>query len=369
MKNYIKSNFAANLKPDCSANLKSNFVANFAANLKPDCSANFPLKQLLTWYNKNKRDFPWRNTKDPYKIWVSEVMLQQTTSSAVVAYYHNFLKIFPNLKSLALAKEKTVLQAWAGLGYYSRAKNLHKSAIQIHKSKNFPQSYNELLKLPGFGNYTSRSVSSFAFNETVGVLDTNVIRFVCRYNNLSLEWWKTKPRKILQSIVDSYALQTINNSLVTSAELNQALIEIGANICASKTPQCVICPLSQTCKAFKQQTYFKLPLKKNKTSLQKIYALNMQILTNHKKEIALDTLEKKPFLKNMPLPPSKIIKLSTPPTKYDFIHYITCYKIFVSVKTNTTKQKKSYLWVKPKQAGLHSPTSLLTKAIKLADKI
>lgn len=343
---------------------------------KPD----FPLKKLLTWYSKNKRDLPWRNTTKPYEIWISEVMLQQTTSSAVVSYYQNFLKVFPNLKSLALAKEKTVLQAWAGLGYYSRAKNLHKSAIQLYKNKKFPQSYKELLKLPGFGNYTARSVSSFAFRETVGVLDTNVIRFVCRYNNLDWEWWKTKPRQDLQNLVDHYAYQAqsleeklkdlkqdtpekLSNVLINSAELNQALIEIGANICSPKTPQCIICPLSQTCKAFKAQTYFKLPLKKPKTTPQQIYSLNMQVLTNNKKEIALDTLEKKPFLKNIPLPPSVIKKLKVAPKKYHFIHYITHYKIFVSIKKKSINQKGLYLWVKPNKAALHSPTSLLKKAL------
>lgn len=351
--------------------------------MKNYINSSFPLKKLLTWYNQNKRNLPWRHTQDPYKIWISEVMLQQTTSSAVVSYYHNFLKIFPNLKSLALATEKTVLQAWAGLGYYSRAKNLHKSAIQIYKNKNFPQSYTELLKLPGFGNYTARSVSSFAFNETVGVLDTNVIRFVCRYNNLHWEWWKTQPRQDLQNIVDNYAHQAqslekklsalkknhpikSNSTLISSAQLNQALIEIGANICTSKTPQCIICPLNQTCKAFKEQTYFNLPLKKTKTSSQQIYALNMHILTNNKKEIALDTFKKKPFLKNIPLPPSNITKLNTAPKKYDFIHYITHYKIFVSIKTKTINEKNSYLWVKPRQVALHSPTSLLKKALILA---
>lgn len=336
---------------------------------------SFPLKKLLTWYNKNKRDLPWRNTKEPYKIWISEVMLQQTTSSAVITYYHNFLKTFPTLKNLAQAKEKIVLQAWAGLGYYSRARNLHKSAIDLYKKKSFPKDYKELIKLPGFGNYTARSVSSFAFNQTVGVLDTNVIRFLCRYNNLSWEWWKSKPRQELQNIVDSYAQQAYmaeqksktpaEKMLTCCSQLNQALIEIGANICAPKKPQCIICPLSQSCKAFKNQTYFDLPLKKAKT-LQQMYFLKMQILLNKNKEIALDKNAKKPFLKNIPIPPSSITKLTAQPKTYDFIHYITHYKIFVSVNKKLNKNKNTYLWVKPEHSNLHSPTSLLKKALNAA---
>lgn len=332
---------------------------------------SFPLKNLLRWYSQNKRDLPWRKTKEPYKIWISEIMLQQTTSAAVVNYYHNFLKVFPNLKTLALAKEAEVLQAWAGLGYYSRARNLHKSAIELNKKKFFPQDYKDLLTLPGFGNYTARSVSSFAFNQTLGVLDTNVIRFLCRYNNLNWEWWKSKPRAQLQNIVDDYASQAYkaevlnkkNSTLINCSQLNQALIEIGANICTPKNPQCIICPLSTSCKAFKNQSYLNLPLKKTKLS-QEIYSLKMQILTNYKKEFALDLRAKKPFLKNIPLPPSNIIKLKKEPKEYDFIHYITRYKIFVSVNKKNSTSKKDYLWVKSQNSSLHSPTSLLKKALK-----
>lgn len=331
----------------------------FNNNCKPKA---FPVKILLNWYAKNQRDLPWRHTQDPYKIWISEVMLQQTTSAAVVVYYNNFLKNFPNLKSLASAQEKKVLQAWAGLGYYSRAKNLHKSAKQLQKY--FPKNYQELLKLPGFGNYTARSLSSFAFKQSVGVLDTNVIRFVCRYNNVALKYWLTKPRQILQDCVDDYALQAEALKKHSSATLNQALIEIGASLCNYKTPKCIICPLSHSCKAFKAQTYFLLPLKNTKPKKQ-LYTLNMQLLKNNKNEIALDTKAQKPFLKKILLPPCVINKIDTAPKKYDFIHYVTVYKIYVSVKSKKVKKDKKYLWTKPSQVTLHSPSSLITKTFKL----
>lgn len=328
---------------------------------KASFKKKFPVKILLNWYAKNKRDLPWRHTQEPYKIWISEVMLQQTTSATVINYYNNFLKSFPNLQSLSSAKEEEVLQAWAGLGYYSRAKNLHKSAKQLQK--HFPTNYQELLKLPGFGNYTARSLSSFAFKQSVGVLDTNVIRFVCRYNNLSLKYWLTKPRQILQDCVDAYALQAEALQKESSATLNQALIEIAAIVCSYKKPKCIICPLSQSCKAFKEKTYFLLPLKKVKVKKQ-LYTLNMQLLSNEKNEIALDTKAKKPFLKNILLAPCVINKVDKAPKKYDFVHYITVYKIYVSLKSKKVKKSKKYLWVKLSELSLHSPSSLTSKALK-----
>jgi A/G-specific adenine glycosylase len=135
--------------------------------------------KLKSWYLKNYRDFPWRKTDDPYKIWISEVMLQQTTSTAVIPFYEKFLERFPTIQSLSKSKIEDVYECWAGLGYYSRARNLHKAAVALAKTK-FPESWKELIIYPGFGPYTARAVSSFAFDENVGVLDGNVIRFTSR---------------------------------------------------------------------------------------------------------------------------------------------------------------------------------------------
>ena len=134
------------------------------------------LKKFLNWYEDAHRPLPWRIHKDPYKIWISEVMLQQTTSQAVIPFYEKFLKRFPSLSVLAKAQEKTVIKYWAGLGYYQRARNLHKAAKLLDQKGTWPNTFEELQKLPGFGPYTSRAVASLAFEEPVGVVDGNVVR-------------------------------------------------------------------------------------------------------------------------------------------------------------------------------------------------
>src|SRR5688572_19286950 len=130
-------------------------------------------RQLLEWYAQNKRALPWRENRDPYRIWISETMLQQTTTTAVIPYFERFTRKFPDLKTLAKAPQSEVVEAWAGLGYYSRARNLHKSAQALFAAGGFPRRFRELIELPGFGPYTSRSVASLAFDESVGVVDGN----------------------------------------------------------------------------------------------------------------------------------------------------------------------------------------------------
>jgi len=138
---------------------------------------------LINWFSINKRDLPWRNTRDPYSIWISEVVLQQTRVQQGMHYYHRFLKRFPDVNSLALAKEEEVLSLWQGLGYYSRARNLHFAArqIQLDKQGVFPGSYKDLIQLKGVGSYTAAAIASFAFGENVPVVDGNVLRVICRY--------------------------------------------------------------------------------------------------------------------------------------------------------------------------------------------
>lgn len=144
---------------------------------------------LVAWYQKNKRVLPWRKDRNPYRIWISEVMLQQTTVAAVVPFYERFLERFPTVDDLAKASIEQVYEVWAGLGYYSRARNLHKAAQSIFEH-GFPQKAEQLIELSGFGPYTSRAVASLAFNEHVGVLDGNVIRVLTRRYGLDIPWWE-----------------------------------------------------------------------------------------------------------------------------------------------------------------------------------
>jgi A/G-specific adenine glycosylase len=199
-------------------------------------------RNLIDWYRGIRRDLPWRKDRDPYRIWISEVMLQQTTVVAVIPFYEKFLKRFPTLKDLAISPVEDVLEYWAGLGYYSRARNLHKSSQVLHVN-GFPKTAAELLELPGFGPYTARAVSSLAFDEKTGVLDGNVIRILSRKFGRSVEWWKPKGRNELQEIADALA-QTEH-----SADLNQGMMELGATICTPAKPACLLCPWQRSCLA------------------------------------------------------------------------------------------------------------------------
>lgn len=310
---------------------------------------------LKEWFSTNQRELPWRQTSDPYKIWISEVMLQQTTSTAVIPFYQKFTKRLPTLKKLANTKDSTVKELWAGLGYYSRARNLHKAAKILTTYKEFPQTYTELIKLPGFGDYTSRSVSSIAFKESVGVIDGNVIRVFSRRFNQPWEWWKTKDKKELQNLAD--AIVTGQDSSI----INQALMELGATICTPKNPACLICPWLKTCKSRKKGSHLELPLRKPKKS-KKIWQLTFYINKSGNK-LLLEKNTKAPFLKNEYLFPLKIKDLAVKPTKYNYKHSITNNEIYIKISTAKQKPKKDHLWVVPIKIKSISPFSLLEKAL------
>ncbi len=217
-------------------------------------------ENLLDWFDKNKRDLPFRQTKDPYLIWVSEIMAQQTQIDTLIPYFNDFIKKFPSLDSLAQAPEDAILRAWQGLGYYSRARNLHKAAQLVVSDYGgvLPKSYQGLLKLPGIGPYTGGAIASIAYNEAVTAVDGNVLRVISRYANSPLDINQNATKKII-----SNWLETILPPRVGA--FNQALMELGALVCRPKGPKCLVCPISSGCLAFKQGTQDALPIKKKKT--------------------------------------------------------------------------------------------------------
>ena len=312
-------------------------------------------KKLLQWYKENKRVLPWRESNNPYHIWVSEVMLQQTTVSAVIPYYRAFIKRFGTLKKLAQTPIKEVLPYWSGLGYYNRIKNLHSSARMIDKQKHFPRKYKKLLKLPGFGPYTARAVTSFAFNEQTGVLDTNIIRVLSRYYALQTSWWKTTERKKLQKLADKW----VEN--VASSTMNQALMELGALICTNKGPQCSLCPLNKSCQAYKTKTVHLIPKKKTKKK-KEIWLWTPQVIFKNNK-VLLTQKHSCPFLKKSWLFPGSTQKKNTVPKKYDLRHSITHHDIFICLshkkKTNVLGQ-----WYSIHDLKKINPSSLLQKILK-----
>lgn len=219
-------------------------------------------ESLLRWYHSNKRDLPWRNTNDPYKIWVSEVMLQQTRVDTVISYYHRFLKAFPTIYDLASANRQIVLKHWEGLGYYSRARNLHDAAKTVVSEFNgtVPNTFKEINQLKGIGPYTSAAILSIAFQKKYAVVDGNVIRVITRYLGIEDDIRKSSTKNLVKQYVDKIIPGN------QPGDFNQAVMELGATICKPVAPACSACPISKNCiasnSAKTQVIPYKSPAKK-----------------------------------------------------------------------------------------------------------
>jgi A/G-specific adenine glycosylase len=211
--------------------------------------------KLTRWYGRAKRDLPWRGTRDPYAIWISEIMLQQTRVAAVIPYYQRFLDRFPDIRALASAEEHDLLAAWAGLGYYSRARNLQKAAKQILEVGGFPSDYLSIRGLPGVGDYTAAAIASIAFDLPHAALDGNVVRVLSRLTGESGNIDSTVVRARLRAVADSIIDPR------RPGEFNQGLMELGATVCLPKQPQCLLCPLARDCRARQSGRQNELPLK------------------------------------------------------------------------------------------------------------
>jgi|TARA_B110000285_G_scaffold92_1_gene109 A/G-specific adenine glycosylase len=230
--------------------------------------------QLIKWHKTSGRhNLPWQNTDDPYLIWLSEVMLQQTQVSTVLTYFNKFIKRFPNINTLASAKEERVLELWSGLGYYARARNLHKTAIRVSKNYEgkFPSSFDTLLSLPGIGRSTAGAISAFAFKKNKPILDGNVKRVFTRYFGIK-EWaGKLSVEKELWEIATRNLPKT-NKHIHT---YTQALMDLGATICRRNQPLCNNCPLQSKCISFEKNLTKEIPTSKPKKALpiNEIYLL------------------------------------------------------------------------------------------------
>lgn len=219
---------------------------------------------LIKWYLQNKRDLPWRNTQNPYFIWLSEIMLQQTRVAQGMPYFFAFTTAFPTVFDLANASEEQVLKLWQGLGYYSRARNLHKTAQKVAFEMNgiFPSTYNELLKLKGIGEYTAAAIASFSYNEVVPVVDGNVFRVLSRYFDIETDIAIPSTKKEFAAL--AFELMPKNNP----ALFNQAIMEFGALQCVPKSPNCEICVLNAGCLALQKKKVNQLPLKSKKLKVR-----------------------------------------------------------------------------------------------------
>lgn len=236
-------------------------------SVKPVSKKRALVSALLTWFATNARDLPWRRTRDPYAIWVSEIMLQQTQVKTVIPYWEHWMRELPTIESLSAASADKIHKLWEGLGYYTRVRNMQKAAQQIITAQGgkFPQTFNEVLTLPGIGRYTAGAICSIAFNQPTPILDGNVIRVLTRVYGI-----KTDPREKQTNaqlwhqageLVNEAALPQPETSHFTfrASHLNQSLMELGALICTPRSPNCAVCPVQKLCVAKKESLQNQLP--------------------------------------------------------------------------------------------------------------
>ena len=233
-------------------------------------------KRLIAWYAQHKRALPWRKARDPYKIWLSEVILQQTRVVQGLPYYERFVTAYPTVQDLAAASEEEILHLWQGLGYYSRARNLHKCSRYVVEKLGgvFPKSYHELLPLPGIGPYTAAAIASIAYDEPIAVVDGNVYRVLARLFGLQDDIASPAGQKVFQKLA---------SSLIPSqspGHYNEALMEFGALQCVPQQPRCHTCPFQNDCIAFQQKTQHLLPIKQRRVKVKERYLYYLLIHAN-----------------------------------------------------------------------------------------
>jgi len=238
-------------------------------------------KTLIYWYLNNKRDLPWRKSKNPYHVWLSEIILQQTRVAQGLPYFLKFTSNFPTVTDLANADESTVLKLWQGLGYYSRARNLHFSAKYIKNELNttFPSNYTDLLKLKGVGDYTASAIASICFDEPTAVVDGNVYRVLARYFGINTAINSTAGikefKKLAQTLID----------VEQPGNYNQAIMDFGATLCKPQNPLCDTCPFNNSCIALEKKIVNELPVKEKKIKVKKRFFNFLVILTDDNRTI------------------------------------------------------------------------------------
>ena len=243
-------------------------------------------KKLIQWYKENHRDFPWRQNDDPYRIWISEIMLQQTTTEAVIPYFERFMKVFPDVIALGKAPLDDVYKLWEGLGYYRRAKHLHETALLIKEKYDghFPRDYQDILSLKGIGQYTAGAISSIAFHQCVPAVDGNVLRIISRLylldDNIALNKTQKKIYQIVEKLIQHQ----------DASSFNQGLMDLGAMICRPLHPHCQLCPIQDDCQAYQHHQQDVLPVNIKKIRHQDIHYIT-GVITYQEKFLLLKNKE------------------------------------------------------------------------------
>lgn len=251
-------------------------------------------QNLVEWFHREKRELPWRQTQDPYKIWVSEVMLQQTRVDTVIPYYERFLEKYPTLETLAYAPEEELLKMWEGLGYYSRARNLQSGVKEVVEKYNgvVPQTRHDITKLKGVGPYTAGAILSIAYNKPEHAVDGNVMRVLSRVLHITEDISLSKTKKVFEEAV----IELIDHE--DPSAFNQGLMDLGATICTPTSPKCLLCPVRDYCTAFFEGDAHKLPVKTKKTKTKKIQ-YDVFVAKNNNHQFLLEKRPSEGLLANM----------------------------------------------------------------------
>ena len=334
-------------------------------------------QELLKWYRRHKRDLPWRRTKDPYRVWLSEVMLQQTRVTAVIPYYERFLKRFPTVDRLAQAPDQDLLGVWSGLGYYRRVRQMKAAAQEVVSEfgSEFPGGYDGLRKLPGIGDYTAAAIASITRGEKRAVLEGNVIRVLTRLFDDDRDIARPSVKSDLQAQAQAL-IETVGPR--SGGTFNQAMMELGATVCTPRKPQCLVCPLSEFCIATKRGAQSERPVKLRKAAYKRL-KLAVAVVT---KGARLLVRQRPPGTAVMPgfwefpeAPDSKLgresfqhagIRLGEPLGL--FRHAITFrdYKGVVYQAKLLGKFRKGYRWVNQEELGSLPLTTISRKALAVA---
>jgi A/G-specific adenine glycosylase len=324
------------------------------------------IAQLLErWYNRAHRDLPWRRTSDPYRIWISEIMLQQTRAQTVIPYYERFLERFPTVEALAEAPEPQVLACWSGLGYYSRARNLRAAARRMVESGGFPRNYEDVRALPGVGDYTAAAIASIAFQLPHAVLDGNVLRVVARVENDAADIASPRTRERFRAAAQSW-LDPRSPGL-----FNQALMELGATVCLPRNPLCLVCPLADCCRARMAGTAAQLPVKLRKTMPVRLEGVLLVI--RHRGRVLLRRRgadeARMPGFWDLPTPddlPAARPGRSLGRIRHTITHHHYTFEVLTASNAPSTTPDGGFSFFEPRRFGEIPITTIARKALKLA---
>ena len=348
------------------SNRQKNSYLETAPSLKPLKSNNLNRRdgtKLVAWFQKNKVPHPWRcywqESHDPYFVWISEIMLQQTSIATVIPRYIEFIEKFKNITLLSRASETSIRKYTAGMGYYRRFRFMQQMAIEVGKRENFPQTYQELLKMPGIGPYTAAAISSICFNEPQAVVDGNVERVLCRLYDI-----REAPNSPLLKKEYPRLLESFFNKNYPG-DFNEGIMELGQKICTPNKPNCPECVFNKKCLSFKESSQHLAPAKKIKKNKKEVYC-EITVKINGNRIALEDRREESKFLRNTT---GFRHKICSPVKEFDFQHTITNHKIKAIVKISSSNSTK-FKWLPISLASSQLETSFDKKAFKIVrDKI